>query len=505
MKSIAVRLTSLLLAVLMLSGTLLACGTAQPEAPDTQPAVTTAAPESTETAAAPEIAEPPEPIVPENLPDLTFDGAAYRVYTRSCCPNHRDGIYMPEVRGDVILDAVHDRNLAVEERFNIRITEPILGADGDATALFQAAQAGDDLCELALWHFKHLGDAAIRGYLADLAAGEFFDFTQPWWYQKVNDAYSIGGHSYLAVGMYDLDNYYDTCCIYFNKGILTDIRGDADLYAEVKDGKWTIDRMTELCDEAKADLNADGRMDLAADRFGYGMQSDYAVVYQFAWDQPVTVRDDAGYPVDAINTERMLTMTEKFQSFLFDHDAVFVDDGMPVQAFMEGRELFLLLSLGFSTGTFRELEQDFGILPMPKLDEAQKEYYTHATAHATAAAIPSVKNKEGMAYSSLILEALAAGGYRVIRPAVYDVALKYKYTRDVESYEMIDILVEGRAADFAEIYDNWGLTYTLINIARKQFKGWASYYRGKQKIQEKTIENIVSVFRNLEAAEGGGN
>lgn len=435
--------------------------------------------------------------IPDDLPERDFGGADFRIYTRQCCASHKDGVYMPEQTGDVVSDAVYDRNLTIEERFNITFTEPLLAPDAEATDLNNAVQAGDDMCELAVWHYKHLGDSAAAGYLADVTQAGYIGFDKPWWYQKVNDAYSIGGHAYVVVGMYDLDNYLDNVCLYFNKNMLIDLTGEDDLYSVVKEGKWTIDKMEEIAVLAAVDLNGDGVMNMAEDQFGYGQASGYGFVYQFAWEQPVTARDEDGYPHDAINTERMLTMFETFQK-LVAADYTAVDEaGTGSTAFKENRELFQLDSLKAASGGYRDMEQDFGILPVPKLNEEQTEHYTHATAHTSAVAIPVVKDQTGLEYSSIILEAMAAEGYKQVRPAVYDVALKSKYTRDADSFEMIDIVVQGRTADFAELYDKWGMTYTLDHVARGNVKEWASYYASNNKTQTKNIQDAVDMFKRI--------
>ena len=478
---------SLLLALLMLASSLAGCSDAGTDAET--PAADTAAAET----------EPVETAIPDDLPDMDYGGADYRVYTRNCCASHADGVYMPEQTGDVVSDAVYQRNLTIEERFNIKFSEPILAPDAEATDLNNAVQAGDDMCEVAVWHYKHLGDSAAAGYLADMSTAGYIGFEKPWWYQKVNDAYSIGGRAYVIVGMYDLDNYYDNVCIYFNKELMINLTGDDDLYSVVKEGKWTIDKVEELGTLAAADLDGDGSMDFEKDQFGYGQAFGYSFVYQFAWEQPITSRDSDGYPVDAINTERMITIFDTLKSFFASEYVVLDETGIPGgNAFKEGRELLQMDSLKSSSTTYRDMEQDFGILPVPKLDESQTEYYTHATAHTSAVGIPVVKNEEGLQYASLILEAMAAEGYKQIRPAVYEVALKSKYTRDEASYEMIDIVVQGRTADFAEIYDKWGFTYTLDHMARGNVKEWASYYASNTKTQNKNIDDVVKLFKALE-------
>ncbi len=479
---------ALILALLMLASTFVSCG--ESTTGETTP--------SGETAAVVET-QPVETEISDDLPDMDYAGAEFRIYTRECCEKHKDGVYMPEQTGDVVSDAVYSRNLTIEERFNVKFAEPILAPDAEATALNAAVQAGDDMCEVAIWHYKHLGDSAAAGYLTDISEAGYIGFDKPWWYQKVNDAYSIADHAYLIVGMYDLDNYLDNICMYFNKPMLIDLTGDDDLYSVVKEGKWTLDKLKEIASIAGVDTNGDGTMDKATDQFGYGMASGFGFVYQFAWEQPVTTRDSSGYPVDAINTERMVTMLESFRSLLFDNDYIINDEsGSSDAAFKENRLLFAMSTLGAASTGFRDMDQDFGILPVPKLDETQKEHYTHGTAHTSAVGIPVVKDKAGLEFSSLILEAMAAEGYKQVRPAVYDVALKSKYTRDEASFEMIDIVVQGRTADFAEIYDKWGFTYTMDFVARGQVSEWASYYAKNIDKQNKNVNDVVEMFKELE-------
>ena len=44
----------------------------------------------------PETEAPAETEIPDNLPEKDFEGADFRIYTRSCCKSHTDGVYMPE-------------------------------------------------------------------------------------------------------------------------------------------------------------------------------------------------------------------------------------------------------------------------------------------------------------------------------------------------------------------------------------------------------------------------
>lgn len=499
---------SLILAIItvcQMSTALIGCSEANPDSPDnasgqSNQANTDPSSEITEIEEVPEETE-----VTDDLPEVKFDGSDYVFLTRNCCPAHTNGIYIEDLTGDVINDAVYDRNLEVEERFDVKIVEPQYDNDGDAIVLEQSVTAGDDAYDSVIWHYRHLGSTAAKGYLLDTSTIGYIGYEKPWWYQNVNDAYSVGGHYYIICGMYDLDNYYDNICTYFNINLMENLFPDLDIYSIVKEGKWTVDKLEELASAATLDVNGDGKMNPATDIYGYAQDNGFSFVYQFAWDQPVTIFDENGYPQSAINTEKEAAIVERLYRLLFESAPVIKneEESQRMKAFREGRVLFMIATLSTSI-ELRDMEQDFGILPVAKFDEAQEKHYTHATAHTSLAGIPINKTKERMEKSAIILEAMAAGGFKTVRPAVYDVALKSKYARDDSTYEMIDLVINGRKADFADAFDEWGLTYTLdILVARSQSKDWASHCKTNEKLQNVRIEKAVKQFMKIE--DGGAN
>lgn len=492
------KITALMLVLLMLAPSMAACSESNPETPDASAG--DAAAENPSAGEEEVIAEPEETEITDELPEIKFNGSDYVILTRNCCPSHTNGIYIEELTGDVVNDAVYDRNIALEERFDIHIAQPQLGNDGDPTMLTASVTAGDNAYDSVIYHYRHLGSTAAGGYLLDTTQATYIDYEKPWWYQGVNDAYSVGGHYYVITGMYDLDNYYDTVCTYFNTNMMNELYPDEDIYSIVKEGRWTADMLETLAEGATMDVDGNGVMDPASDRFGYGQDNGFSFVYQFAWEQPITQRDAEGIPTHCINTEKQVQIVEKLYHTLFDASPVIKneDGSARLTAFKEGRCLFMVDRL-FASVQLRDMEQDFGIIPMTKFDESQTNYYSHATAHTSAAGIPKGKTQEEMEKSAIILEAMAAGGFKTVRPAVYDVALKSKYARDDTTYEMIDLVIQGKNADFADVFDNWGLSYTLdILVARSQKKDWASHFKANEKPQAKLIEKTVKQFMDLQ-------
>ncbi|MDD4772040.1 MAG: hypothetical protein PHZ09_00350 [Eubacteriales bacterium] len=434
--------------------------------------------------------------ISDDLPDTDYEGYKFRFYTRNCCPSHAGGLYTEELSGDVIEDAVYRRNRDVEDRFNIEITEPLTGADGNATELISSVAAGDDICDAVVWHFRHLGDVALQGLLYDLQNIPHLNFNKPWWSKNIIDSYTIFDKSFVALGYYDIDNITFTGCMYFNKRLADEYLPD-NLYETTNTGAFTLDKFIEYTRLVGADLNGDASVDIENDLYGFGTAAGLMFMFQSAADQPTTKRDEDGTPVLAINTERMVSIVEKCYSLLHEYEYSYVHEAGAMTAFTAGRILFHTGLLTDATGaSMRDMDDDFGILPFPKFDETQSEYYSHGSAHGALIGIPvTIIDTER---TGLLTEAITAEGYKTIRPAVYDVALKTKLTRDEDSAAMIDIILGGRTGDYADIYDEWGLVYTLDHmVGRKKDNNFASYYAANEKASIDRIQKSVDKFSEM--------
>ncbi|MBQ9996421.1 MAG: hypothetical protein IJP32_08630, partial [Clostridia bacterium] len=159
------KITALMLVLLMLAPSMAACSESNPETPDASAG--NAAAENPSAGEEEVIAEPEETEITDELPEIKFNGSDYVILTRNCCPSHTNGIYIEELTGDVVNDAVYDRNIALEERFDIHIAQPQLGNDGDPTMLTASVTAGDNAYDSVIYHYRHLGSTAAGGYLVD--------------------------------------------------------------------------------------------------------------------------------------------------------------------------------------------------------------------------------------------------------------------------------------------------------------------------------------------------
>lgn len=135
------------------------------------------------------------------------------------------------------------------------------------------------------------------------------------------------------------------------------------------------------------------------------------------------------------------------------------DYTISLKAFQEGRLLFGAWALT-EIQSLRNCEQDFGVLPFPKYDEAQKNYHCIISTGLTPAVSIPITNPNP-SQAGLILEAMAYYSVDTVTHAYYDLSLNSRFIRDEESSEMFDIMFANSVYDFGYIIDVGGLGMIL--------------------------------------------
>jgi len=286
--------------------------------------------------------------------------------------------------------------------------------------------------------------------------------------------------------------------IIFNKDYLTDLGITEDLYQTVRDGKWTYDKMTALASDAAQDLDGDGQMTVA-DKYGYLGNNGTGYGTTIGCGQPFTLRDEEGYPRLAVNTERMVGIVEKYYnlvkaptSWMDSYSSTTYATSAYRSMLIEGRSFLTELDIGGLYSYLREIEFNFGILPLPKYDEAQERHQVFCG----AGLIGVPKNLTNPERTGAVAEALAFYSYKYIRPAFFDVVLENKAVRDEDSYEMITLMHENKTFDFgfnmgtASVYNM--LTEVVIN---KNSTDFASHYKTVEKVINKQFEKLFESFQ----------
>ena len=417
---------------------------------------------------------------------------------------HRD-IFAEEVNGDVINDAVYNRNSKIEEKYNITISQTSVENPQVETKVTQAVKAGDDIYDVVVPHLVQFTPTAQAGNYIDFFSIPYLDLKKPWWDQGTIRDLSIINKLFILQGaLLVLDNDAMEAMV-FNKELLKE-HALEDPYTIVKNGEWTFDKLIEMSRGIAKDLNGDGTMYIKDDLFGCITQADSNVSFFVGGGEKICAKDENDYPIVTFGSERGYQITDKISELMLDEDNVvhlhryegkFPIYDEQVKMMEENRALFSWIRMRI-VERLRGMEMDFGILPLPKLDKAQPQYITNMNPHTgVGISIPVVASD--LDRTGMILEDLCAESLYTLQPAYYDINLKGKYARDEESQEMLAIILNNTAHDIGYVYNfgGFGMDIMLRNAQNKK-ADYASPFEKALGKMETAIEKVVEAYEKID-------
>lgn len=468
------RRTAIILALIMLLST--GCGTQS----DTQETTTAAETQ-------PEVTDE---IVTDDLGDIKFDGEEFTIYLA----HPLDYLEMEEETGDTLDDAVFERNRLTEERLGIELVVTKGVGDSTGTGQNQEMQtirslvmSGDDTNDIFI-HVQHSGMPGLitEGCFVDWNTVPNINFDKPYWYTNCIRDINYGDKVFTMSGMYNLNILTTSDVLLFNKRLCDEAQMEYP-YDSVLDGSWTYDKFLNMIKTGTRDLNGDTLIDEENDQLGYwgwGWEQIPALFIGLGGD--VLTKDSDGQPVIAIETERNVSVVEKMQELFATTGAQYemTDFGGFFDLFKSGKLLFLHSSIKGITD-YRDMTDDFGFIPYPKLDETQEEYKVRVGNCAGLTYIPVTNSN--LEFTGAVLEVMSAISYNTVMPAFFDIALTVKSTRDTESEQMIPIL-----NSCTSFYDE-ASAFSIITLIDNN-KALSTYYAEIKNEVEKSVADIIEAY-----------
>ena len=498
------RTLTLCMAAVLLTASLVACGGDEGSTVETAQGTGTAA----DTAVATETAEP------AYTPETTdMDGREFYILSKMEVDESgrwtAEDFKIEEADGDTVNDAIYERNQLLEEEFNCDIVNHFEAMGGLFSytlygTISKLVQSGDTTYDFIMPPIQDCAKLAADGMLWDLTMFDTVNLDQPWWNQVFDEAISIGGKSYYANGDISLTFMRAAYAILFNKNVLTNYDMESP-YQIVTDGKWTIDALMTMARAASEDINGNGYMD-SEDKVGMAMLYNSGEAFYAATGvKLVTVED--GELTWTGGSEKSISVMNKIYDIYDEKDVTLncdvasLMDSTYVQytnverganLFSSDRALFLFGTMN-NVPTMRDMEGDFGILPLPKYDENQERYYSYVhTWSASAAAIPITAQKPEE--TALFMEAAAYYAREIITPAYYETALKTKYARDEESQAMLDLIYENRWCDLGNLYNCGEVLTNMTTLITSGKNTFTSMIASKEKQIASELEAINTAF-----------
>lgn len=466
----------------VLTASAFACADESPEAP----AVTTA-PEST-------VAADTETLLYANLPDDDYEGYEFRMIQykeTSAITAYCDAT---ELNGEVINDDIYTRSRNVEQKLNIVIQFTLETLEKVNTIMKNAIMSAEDAYDVFWQHSSFTTQNFLsKGYLVDQSKIDTLDFGNPWWNKSAIESISIGPKIFYGFGDVNIQLFDFQSIITFNKDIIAEYNLESP-YDLTEKNEWTIDKFFESGTAAAGDLNGNGKTD-DDDMFGYG---GYATATMFGFlhgcDTALFEKDSGNIPVYTGINDKYMTVYEKFAAFIGDKTISRSNDNY-TDIFTNGRLLFMSMSVG-QLNPLREIEPDYGIVPFPKYDNEQKQYFSFVTNQIQPTVIP-VTNSD-LLRTGAVLENLSAESYRLVRDDYFTVLLNYKYVRDETSIDMLNLIYASPACFEIEHIYLWANAQDVI--AGGLMNGKTDIVSAMAKIEQKMIAAMEETIAYLAEA-----
>lgn len=474
-----IRASALLLALFMLI-TLAASCAEQSSGDNTK---TTTAADSTETEAA-------ETSALSTVEVNDYEGYSYKIIVTNQDKRQVDFV-AEEENGSTLNDLVFRRNMRVEDTFNVVIT----AEDNDFGTINSLAQkdatAGDSSYSLYVSNATAYS-AASSGYLLAVNQINGIDLSQIWWDQDAIDGMSIGGNIYMVVGDICPTELLTSECILFNKKLF-DNHSIAYPYDSAFAGEWTMDEMYAICNGLTEDIDGDGKYSDKTDLFSFTCWYDNSQAFFYGAGGQMISKDEDDLPYLNWDIDRYSSIYEKLYNIIIGTNANYStsDHEYSFKVFNEGRAYFCGITFQKIEMFLRDMEDDYGVLPMPKYDESQSRYQTDVSGAGSFCIWPI--SQADLDTVANVTEGLAAASYDMVTPSLYDVIVSVKNVRDEESAQMVQLIIRNRVFDMAHMYYIAGDDFT-IDLLKAKSTDVASYFAKKEKSATSSLEKITNAF-----------
>ena len=330
--------------------------------------------------------------------------------------------------------------------------------------------AGEDAYDAAVDTTAYIAGGISNKYILPISDVPYIDIEKSWWNTELIEASAVNKEPYFLMGDISFSWKDYTWALCFNKRLYREYDLE-EPYSMVREGRWTLDLLEEHCRDITKDINGDSVLDkndqwglLSSKNAGIGLVTSTGIT---------TVRAAGDGSLEYIlENERNIDVLGAIRKFITNNDLQLRAEDITgssniwtdiINIFREGRALYRISIMKDIAG-LRDMNDDFGILPLPKYDEEQESYYTTFQSwNGRAYVIPT--SASDLERTGAIIEYMGYASKDTITPAYYDVTLNGKVARDDESSEMLDIIFgSAMTTDIGLAFELGGLRQNLPSI-----------------------------------------
>lgn len=406
--------------------------------------------------------------------------------------------------GELINDAIYERNLATEQRLGIKLGFTGIPGNGSKKNDFirvvdNDVMSGSAEYDLIASYSQTPATLAMNGDSIDLNTVDYLNFSQPWWPASLLDQATIHDKLYFCSGDVSTNLLWMMTAVFFNKDMLSDLKLE-NPYGLVPSKAWTVDKMLEMTAGAYQDLDGDSTAS-KGDRYGMTLYNINVDAFFTSAGLVVIDKDSNGdlQVSDKYNSEIIVDLIGKLGNWINSSGDVILSTSTSIRAvFGEGRSLFIMDRVFIAKTVLANTAQfGYGIVPVPIYSSEQTEYKTNVGYPFTMYSISSALKEDRINRAGAVLECMASESYRKVTPVVFETAMKIKYSEDEEASSMYDMIRSNIDFDPGRLYVNeLGSTAAPLfrNCVQNNDTAWASKYSSVQKVLTRGCKTITETL-----------
>lgn len=400
-KITGIRVAALILALILACGIFAGCaGSGNGDGDQTAPsgentgAATTAGGEAT--------TDDTTPTATSVLGTKDLGGETITFYSRYYNGIWKSDLMATEDDVDTLKLAVYRRNKVLEETYNFKLNELQSGKATFKSDLERLVSAGDQTFDVVYMSVTDAADSAQSGLFWDLHDIPQIDLESRWWSQSCNKSWSIAHRQFFAIGDISTVDNMSARGVFFNKKMI-DANQLESPYECVKNNTWTLDKMFEMATVATVP-NPDGGSSV----YGISAQNSFGFIMLMSSGEFISRNNEDDIPEINIGNERSLAVVDKLMSHTAGNQGIFLGADADVMAHFRNSEALFMPEVLYHLITLRDSDLDVGVVPTPKYDSEQEEYYSFTTCYGvTCLGFPQSNNGERLERAAFVVEAMS--------------------------------------------------------------------------------------------------
>lgn len=404
----------------------------------------------------------------------------------------RQNFYEEGIVGEVTNEAMHKRDVMTETRLNIELVYDSREKGEEVLqTLINATSAGDTVADVVICPPSvYMAGLITNGVLSDISEFPHLTLESERWNASIYNDLDFNGRRYYTGGPIARMYMYTPMVFIFNQRLISENNME-NPYDLVKNGTWTVEKLYTMTKDMANDVDGGGVMD-NQDFYGAIFDASVGNAFYTAAGLETVIESNGKYTLN-IDSAQSVDFIQKCASY-FGNRTVYLNDlygdqGYANTVFRVGRAVFMDNTM-LGVSKLRDMEDDYGIIPVPKNTEEQTEYLSSCnTFLASAVAVPiTCENADD---TGLVLETMAHYSLEYVYPSVYDTVLQGRVARDPVALEMIDLVYGNASFDMLTCY-----LYDLNVLLRTSVCGdepnFTSMYKRIKRASQETLDELVA-------------